>query len=182
VNTSRILVVYAPFCVNVISGEDMRLIASLLAAAGVLGGCATLVTSVSRESDVVASFGTPAETRQLADGGRVLEYPKQPFGTENWRVTLNADGTVRSMEQLIDEAHFAKVRRGMSVDEVLRELGRPSEKKAFANSGETVLSWGYMVPDQRMQFNAHFDAASGRLKRTSRTPDPTWPKSGQAVD
>jgi hypothetical protein len=157
----------------------MRLIAPLLAFAWILTGCAGLVPGVSRESDVVATFGAPAETRQLADGGRVLEYPRTPSGSENWRVTLNAYGTVRSIEQLVDTAHFARLRVGMSVDEVLRELGRTAEKSGFPNLGEEVLSWGCMNPDQGMFFNAHFDAATGKLKYTSRTPDPLWTKYDQ---
>ena len=153
----------------------MKLVTVVLALAWILGGCAELIPGKSREADVVASFGVPAETRQLADGGRVLEYPREPLGNQNWRVTLNADGTVRSVEQLVDEAHFARLRAGMSVDEVQRELGRPSEKSGFPNLGEEVSSWAYLELDRRWYFNAHFDAGTGKLKRTSHTPDPAWP-------
>ena len=45
----------------------MRLVIVLLALAWVLVACAELVPGVSRESDVVASFGAPAETQQLAE-------------------------------------------------------------------------------------------------------------------
>jgi hypothetical protein len=153
----------------------MRLLAVFLVLAWVLAGCAELVPGVSRESDVVASFGAPAETRQLADGGRVLEYPREPLGNQNWRATLDGKGTLQSIEQLVDEAHFARLRVGMSVDEVLRELGRPSDKSGFPNLGEEVLSWAYLDLDRRWYFNAHFDAGTGKLKRTSHTPDPAWP-------
>ena len=144
-----------------------------LVAVFALGGCAELQPGTSREPDVIAKFGTPVETRQLADGGRVLDYPREPMGAQNWRVTLNADGTVRSVEQLLDNPHFALLQPGMSEQDVVRELGPPSEKKGFPNLGEEELSWLYWEPNYRQYFNAHFDTV-GLLTRTSRTPDPLW--------
>jgi hypothetical protein len=147
----------------------------ILFVALLLGACATfaeLVPGTSREPDVIAKFGTPAATRRLADGGQVLEYPREPSGMQNWRVTLAPDGTVRSVEQLVDEPGFAKILPGMTLEQVLLALGRPSEEKAFQNLQENVVSWRYMEFGNRvMFFNAHF-GPSGLLKYVSRTPDP----------
>ncbi len=138
-----------------------------------LGGCAAaLVPGTSREPDVIARFGTSLEESQLPDGGRVLEYPRQPLGLENWRVSLSPDGTVRAVEQLLDEPHFARLKPGMSMDEVKRVLGRPYGTSHYSNLDEDVVSWLYRDPFTRMFFNAHFDVA-GHLKFTSRTPDPS---------
>jgi len=145
-------------------------------------GCASLFTPLvpgtSREPAVIAKFGTPAATRVLADGGKVLEYPREPEGGENWRVTLAPDGTVRSVEQLVNEPTFAKIVRGMTRDQVLEALGRPTEEKRFVLLKEDVISWRYVEFGSRiMLFNAHFDP-SGHLKYTSRTPDPAANNSG----
>ena len=142
----------------------------------ILVGCASLfielVPGSSREPDVIAKFGTPAATRELADGSKVLEYPREPEGRENWRVTLAPDGTVRSVEQLVDEPTFARIVPGMTRDQVLEALGRPTEEKSYSVLKEDAVSWRYVEFGNRvMFFNAHFDP-SGRLKYTSRTPDP----------
>ena len=133
--------------------------------------CASLVPGTSRESDVTAYFGQPAEQRQLPDGGRVLDFPRAPSGHENWRVTIRPDGIVRNVEQLLDDAHFNKLKRGMTMDEVKSELSRPGEYAAYPALSEEVLSWRYMeFGSRRMFFNAHFDA-SGRFKYSSRTEE-----------
>ncbi len=135
-----------------------------------LAGCASVIPGSSRESDVIARFGQPAEQRQLADGSRILDYPRAPLGFENWRITLGPDGTVRNVEQLLDEMHFAKLQPGMSIDEVGRILGRSAETARYANLAEQVVSWRYMEFSRRMFFNAHFDALH-RLKYSSRTEE-----------
>ena len=130
-----------------------------------------LTPGVSHEPDVQAMFGAPAAERRLADGSRVLEFPREPEGMQNWRVTLGPDGTVRAVEQLVDEPYFAKVQPGMARDDVVNLLGRFSEETHYRGLGEDVLSWRYLEFGQRvMYFNAHFDG-SGRLKYASRTID-----------
>jgi len=75
-------------------------------------------------------------------------------------------------EQVVDESAFANVVLGLTRDEVLQMLGPPTEEQSFANLGEDVVSWRYVEFGNRLMFfNAHFDR-SGRLKYTSRTPDP----------
>jgi len=147
-----------------------------------LAACAeftTLTPGVSREQDVIARFGTPAQVQRLPDGSRVLDFPRQPEGMENWRVTLAPDGTVRNVEQLVDEPTFAKVVPGLSRSQVLQLLGRPSEEKGYPNLGEDVLSWRYLeFGNRRMFFNAHF-GTDGRMKYTSRNPDPSQNTGGE---
>jgi hypothetical protein len=153
--------------------RTLKTLAALVSVA--LSACAgfgTLVPGTSREADVIAMFGAPAERRQIADGGEVLDFPREPEGMQNWRVILALDGTVRSVEQLVDEPTFAQIRPDMTREQVLLALGRPSEEKAYAGLQEAVVSWRYMEFGRRvMFFNAHFDP-SGHLKYTSRTPDP----------
>jgi hypothetical protein len=143
--------------------------AAILALA--LSGCASLVVGQSREADVRAAMGAPARERQLPDGDRQLYYPRQPLGHENYRVTLAPDGTVRSVEQLLTEENFARLRPGMTQAEVEQQLGRHAETMSFPNLQEDVLSWRfYDGVNTPMFFNAHFDPP-GRLKYTTRTEE-----------
>ncbi len=135
-----------------------------------IAGCASLVPGTSKESDVIAYFGQAAEQRLLPDGSRVLDFPRAPMGYENWRVTLGKDGVVRSVEQLLTEARFARLKPGMSIDEVKRELSRHAEISIYANISEEVISWRYMEFNRRMFFNAHFDNA-GRFKYASKSEE-----------
>ena len=154
--------------------------ASLLALT--LTACANfadIAPGASREQDVLARFGRPAAEQRLPDGSRALDYPREPEGMENWRVTLAPDGTVRSVEQLVDEPTFARILPGLTREQVLQMLGRISEEKSYANLGEDVLSWRYLeFGDRRMFFNAHFDR-SGRLRYTTRSPDPSQISGGE---
>lgn len=148
----------------------MKSVYTLILLSGLLAGCVNLVPGTSKEADAIAHFGQPAEQRNLPDGGRILEFPRSPLGFENWRVTLGADGTVRSVEQLLDEPHFARIKPGMTVNQVKLELGRPGEFTQYANLSEEVLSWRYMEFSRRMFFNAHFDG-TGSLKYASRSEE-----------
>ncbi len=147
-----------------------------------LGGCASfsaLLPGSSTGDEVIAKFGQPAGRRALAGGGEVLDYPREPAGLQNWRVTLSAEGRVRSVEQLVDEPYFAKIRPGMSRGEVLLTLGVISEERAYPNLQETVLSWRYRDFGSRLMFfNAHFDS-SGILKYASRSIDPITHTGGR---
>ena len=157
----------------------MRTATWIFTAVGLLSGCASLVPGTSREADVTAYFGQPAEQRQLPDGGKVLDFPRSPLGYENWRVTVGPDGTVRSVEQLLDDAHFNRLKPGITMDEVKRELGRPGEYSAYPALAEEVISWRFIDFSRPMFFNAHFDGA-GRLKYTSRRDEFITQNSGDS--
>ena len=146
---------------------------SISLAALLLGACAMpVVPGTSTETDVLAFFGKPIDTRQIEGGSRQFDYPRGPLGRETWRITLSADGKVQWVEQLLDEAHFARIKSGMSKIDVQRELGRHFITTNFANLGEQVWSWRYTDFGSRyMFFNAHFHAQSGLLKYASRTPE-----------
>jgi hypothetical protein len=164
-------------------------LARLALVVGVLGcatlsGCValflTLEPGVSRKEQVLAKYGTPDEIRQRADGSIVYEYPREPEGRENYRVTLSPDGTLRSVEQLIDEPYFARLQPGMTREQVLEILGRPSAYEAYPRLAETVILWNFTdFGSKRMQFNAHFDERTGLLTHTSRNEDPALQDMGE---
>ncbi|MFM9970739.1 MAG: hypothetical protein ACKVQK_20295 [Burkholderiales bacterium] len=149
------------------------LLAVVLGIALQLVACAMpIVPGASSESDVIAYFGKPIDSRELAGGNREFDYPRGPLGRENWRVTLSAEGRVVQVEQLLSEPGFARLTKGMSQAEVNRSLGRHFVTTNYANLNEQVWSWRYVDFGNRLMFfNAHFDVSSGLLKYTSRTPE-----------
>jgi SmpA / OmlA family len=85
----------------------------------------------STEDDVRRQAGKPEIVWEEPGGGRRLEYPRGPEGATTWMVTTNADGTVRTIEQVLTAENFAKVRPGMNKDQIRRMLGKPTKVEAF---------------------------------------------------
>ena len=126
----------------------------------------------SNESDVRSLLGKPDAVHDGDGGGRILEYPRGPAGTETWMVEIGPDDRYRGMRNVLVDASFARLEPGDSIDDVRRRLGRPGGSADFPRRGERILSWKYRADDGRLEhFNAHFDG-QGRLTGVSRTPDP----------
>ena len=149
----------------------------LAALLGLVVGCdyvarKELAAGVSTRADVERLMGRPKMVWE-EDGGRVfLEYPRAPAGHETLLVEIGPDGKYVGMRNLLTEDNFARVRAGMSRDEVRRLLGAPTEQLTFERRQEVVWSWRFMADQNRsMLFNVHFDL-DGRVRGTSRAPDP----------
>lgn len=148
------------------------LLSSLLAACDNYGS-RRLTPGVSRDADVVAQMGAPAGEWQNADGSRTLEYPKGPAGPVTFMVTVGPDGVLRTIDQVLSEPWFARVRPGMTRDEVRRLLGRPGRRDVFDLKPEEVWDWRIegQSAGERAHFHVHFDPA-GRVTGTSRSVEP----------
>lgn len=142
-----------------------------------LGGCdwiaqKELKPGQSTREDVVRLMGKPQMVWEEPDGRVLMEYKRAPAGHETWLVELGPDGRYRGMRNLLSEENFARVRPGMSRDDVRRLLGAPTEQVKFDRKQEIVWSWRHMADQNRsMFFNVHFDY-DGRVRSTSRSPDP----------
>lgn len=147
-----------------------------------LGACdfiaqKTLVAGESTEADVRRWMGQPDLVWEEEDGSRVLEYPRGPMGMETYFVSIGADGRYREIRQVLTPENFGQLKPGMDRDQVRQILGRPGETARFSLSKEEVWSWRHRAADTRiMHFNAHFDQATGLLKKTSTTVD--WKRDG----
>ena len=95
---------------------------------------------------MVSAMGEPTGRYAMADGGQRVEYAKGPYGLVTWMVDLDAQGRVSAIAQVLTAANFAQVRRGMSSQELLRLLGRPSDKSRERGERET-WSWRYANND-----------------------------------
>jgi len=126
----------------------------------------------SSESEVRSLLGKPDAVHDGDGGGRILEYPRGPAGTETWMVEIGPDGRYRGMRNVLVEECFAQLARGDTMAEVRRRLGRPGFSAEFPARRERVLSLKYRADGGRLEhFNAHFDDGD-RLTGVSRTPDP----------
>ncbi len=130
-----------------------------------------IVVGESSEDDVRKQAGHPEITWEEEDGGRRLEYPRGPEGATTWMVTIGADGKVRAIEQVLTAENFARVRAGMSRDDIRRLVGKPTKVEAFALKKEEV--WGYRwweSAQEKAFFNVHFNA-DGKVTHTSRSDE-----------
>ena len=98
------------------------------------------------EAEVVQAMGQPTGRYTMADNGRRLEYAKGPAGRETYMVDLDAQGRVVQVEQVLDVNHFDVINPGMKKDDLLRFIGRPSERRGMRGDGE-ILSWRYANND-----------------------------------
>lgn len=129
-----------------------------------------LTPGVTTEAQIRDQMGRPETERTLPDGSKRFDYPRGPQGTTTYRVDIDAHGKLIAVTQLLTAENFAKVRIGMSQDDVRVLLGKPGEVAVYPLKPETVWSWKWQEggPSGDAFFNAHFDA-SGHVYTTSRS-------------
>ncbi|BAO85485.1 MULTISPECIES: outer membrane protein assembly factor BamE domain-containing protein [Caballeronia] len=129
-----------------------------------------LQPGVTTEAQIREQMGEPETERNYTDGSKRLEYPRGPAGTNTYMVDLDASGRFVSVTQVLTAANIAKVRPGMTMDEVRRLLGKPTEVAEYRLKKERVWSWHWLEDgvNQDAMFNAHFDP-DGIVVTTSRS-------------
>lgn len=133
---------------------------------------AELEEGVSTEADVRARFGAPETIWDAGGGERILEYNRQPAGHKNYMIGIGPDGRMTSLRQVLHPDNFARVRPGMTSQEVRRMLGKPMKTTPYALKNEVAWDWRYMLPpNQSMVFTAWF-GPDERVLRTGTAPDP----------
>jgi hypothetical protein len=113
-------------------------------------GCSTLSTALVKpgqtEGEMVAVMGQPTGRYAMAAGVQRVEYAKGPYGRATYMVDLDGGGRVTAVEQVLTPQNFAKVPNGMSSQDLLQLLGRPSDKARERGNRET-WSWRYPTSD-----------------------------------
>ncbi len=144
----------------------------------VLAGCAALSPSIppgASKADVEAALGKPVDVVNAPGGEVVWQYPRGPVGQTTYMVTFGADGRAKGLTQALTWENFARVRPGMTRDEIRLAFGRPYTTVFYRNLGEEVWSYRYQIPVSANRiFNVHFDAATGRVRSTSDQDDPLF--------
>ncbi|MEN3290755.1 MAG: hypothetical protein V7642_8 [Burkholderiales bacterium] len=132
-------------------------------------GLDKLAKGISSESDVRMVMGQPETVWEEEDGARTLEYPKGPEGARTWVFMIDKHGKMQDYRQVLTEENFARIKRGMSKDEVRRMLGKPRTVVQFQRKNEEAWDWRYLpAPGVAPRlFNVHFDMTSGKVTATS---------------
>jgi outer membrane protein assembly factor BamE (lipoprotein component of BamABCDE complex) len=117
-----------------------------------------LTPGVTTEQQIRDQMGRPDTERTFTDGSKRLEYPRGPQGLNTYMVDIGPDGKLVAVTQALTAENFAKIRPGMTEDEVRRLLGKPGEIAVYPLKPETVWSWKWREGGvtQEAFFNAHF--------------------------
>lgn len=118
-----------------------------------------LEEGVATEVDVRKQFGDPVTVTVEPDGTRTMDYPRQPEGWTNYVIKIGPDGKMSSLRQLLNPDNFAKVKPGMTQQEVRNVLGRPAKTVPYALKKEEVWDWRFKhLGQESKMFSVTFDA------------------------
>lgn len=139
-----------------------------------LGGCAAysgheLKRGEDRLENVLHVMGQPAMRWQNADGSVQLAYPRGPMGTHTYMAHIGPDGKLRQIENVMDQKDFARIRSGMTTEEVLYILGPsyPGWTSYFKARDELVWEWRYCNTwGQLARFHVLFDNNRSTVRST----------------
>ena len=139
-----------------------------------LAGCASysgysLKPGTSNIDETIKLMGEPAMRWQESDGTSYLVYPRGPAGVVTYRFRFDAKAVLASRENVLDWQHFARIRPGMSQEEVLRIIGPPFPgwTQYFAARDELVWEWRWCDDySEPARFNVLFDGTSGKVRST----------------
>lgn len=92
---------------------------------------------------VTAQLGSATGRYPLPQGGTRLEFARGPFGKHTYMVDMDAAGRVLGWQQVLTENNFNEIRDGLSRDELLFRLGRPSQRRGGGWQGGEVWSYRY---------------------------------------
>lgn len=154
-----------------------RSLAAQLLGACLLGACASpaSVPPGSSENELIGKLGRPDSEFRLADGSKRFEYNRGEFMQRSWMVDLDASGRVARVDQVRDEAHFARLQPGTDDKEsVRRTLGTPWKIEYYPPS--RLTGWLYPYRESGV-FNSvmtvMFDPG-GVFRRAENGPDPRF--------
>jgi 2-polyprenyl-6-methoxyphenol hydroxylase-like FAD-dependent oxidoreductase len=151
--------------------------ASLLGSLLALVGCdqqkiAKLEEGVASEGDVRKQFGEPQATYNEADGGKTLEFTRQPEGQTAYMITIGADGKMSALRQVLKPAEFAKIQPGMDKAEVRRTLGKPAKTAKYdLKPDEEHWDWRWLDGQMSKVFSVTFNR-DGKVMATAVADEP----------
>lgn len=161
-------------------------LAAVALGAALVAGCAsTQVAPGSSLADVTQRLGKPsAEYRltpgerqepalQVDTGGRAvrrLEYSGGSMGRHTHMYDFDAEGRLLATAQVRTEQRFNAIRPGMSRDQVLRAIGRPSGVMTLAFQKQRI--WNYRYESPVCQWFQVGISPEGRVTEAGYGPDP----------
>jgi hypothetical protein len=100
----------------------------------------------ARAEDAVARMGPPTGRHALPGGGQRLEFARGPYGRHTYMLDFDAEGRLQRAEQVLTEENFLALQIGMDKAEVLRRIGRPSERRYLPRQRHQLWSYRYVTP------------------------------------
>jgi hypothetical protein len=138
-----------------------------------VSGCATVdvqraIAPGMASAEVLASVGKPTAAGKLVDGSEYWDYSRQPYHTE--RVSFGADGRVRDLRNLLTDQNFAKLQKGMTLDEVRGIVGPTF---LYGEYADRTTVWTYRYQDTGIWKLLHVTMGpDGRMVRYETEWDP----------
>lgn len=137
------------------------LVPVLILTSSLVCGCAALVGGGLDPGDpaekVRAVYGAPQRVWPEASGAASWEYAHGPYGAYTYMVRLDREGRVRTVDQVLQPAVFARLNIGDSREDVERLLGRPARRMTLGISSQDLWAWRYLDGSEPMCFYAQFD-------------------------
>lgn len=125
---------------------------------------------VTTATEVLERMGEPGHRHWNDDGTATWEYSRQPAGVHCYMISFDRQQVVARLEQVLSDEYYARVRPGMSKDDIRRLLGAPGSRTVFDNLREEIWEWRIegMPPMDETYFMVHFDTDNGGVKKTSK--------------
>ena len=157
---------------KILMGLLSALVAAVLPACDVIN-LDKLKPGISTTQDVRSIMGPPTMEWTDADGSQTWEYPRTPGGLVNYMIDFGSDSILREVRQVLTEENFARVRPGMTRDQVRRLLGQPVQEQFFSLKKEFVWDWKTKTEaSYNYFFDVYFDE-NGLVTRTGAHSTPT---------
>ena len=134
----------------------------------VMAGCDRVATGElqagqSTVADLKLKMGEPANVYREGDK-EIWEYPLGPEGTRTYMMTVNAQGGLEKIDQVLIEANFKRIQPGMTITEVRRILGRNSKEQRFGMTpNELTHKYKIHLNNEDQYFDVTY-TAEGRVK------------------
>jgi hypothetical protein len=117
----------------------------------------------STVADLKLKMGEPASVNRDGDK-EIWEYPLGPEGTRTYMMTVNAQGTVEKIDQVLIDSNFKRIQPGMTITEVRRILGRNSKEQRFGMTPtEVTHKYKFNANNEDQYFDITYNA-DGRVK------------------
>ena len=133
-----------------------------------MAGCDSVATGElqvgqSTVADMKLKMGEPANVYREGDR-EIWEYPLGPEGVRTYMMTVNAQGGLEKIDQVLVDANFKRIQPGMTITEVRRILGRNSKEQRFGMSPtELTHKYKFNANSEDQYFDVTYNA-EGRVK------------------
>ena len=117
----------------------------------------------STVADLKLKMGEPASVNREGDK-EIWEYPLGPEGVRTYMMTINGQGTIEKIDQVLVETNFKRIVPGMTITEVRRILGRNSKEQRFGMTpNELTHKYKFNTGAEDQYFDVTYNA-EGRVK------------------